>query len=327
MNTSKVKFKFSYNWVLLLICAVLFGAFTIINPSFSSSSYILETIKMIVEIGIMALPLTFLIVMGGIDFSMSSTLVLAAAVGGILTKTVNPAVGVLATFAMGALCGGFNGLMVAKLKLPPLVTTLATMYLYKGITEGITLGTSSVGTNVAATELASFLGSGTIAGIPTQIWIFGILAILFNLILSRTIYGRYMYAIGLNENATSFSGVPSTKIKLLTYLLAGVVFAIAGLVFMGRFSTIQFDSADPYTMQVITAAVLGGCDMAGGRGDIKGTVLGVAIIGILKGGMNVVLLPQTQQKIIIGVILLVSLVVFEMMNRRSLKVKRASRVA
>ncbi len=322
----RFKFKFTYNWALLVIAAVLFAIFSIINPAFYGPNYVVETMKMIIEIGIMALPLTLLIVMGGIDFSMASILVLSAATGGIVSALSNsPVLGLIVSLGVGFGCGAFNGFLVARLRLPPLVTTLATMYLFKGLTEGLTLGTPSIGTNVTATPIATFMGSGEILGIPTQIWIFVALAIIINLLLSKTVYGRILYAIGLNENVAKFSGINTVKVKHLTYCFSGVIFAIAGLVFMGRFSTIQFDSADPYTMQIITAAVLGGCDMAGGRGDIKGTILGVAIIGILKGGMNVVLLPQTQQKIIIGMILLISLIMFEIINRRGRMVKKDKR--
>lgn len=312
-------FKFSYNWILACVCVALFAMFAMANSAFATWAYMLETMKMIVEIGIMALPLTLFVVMAGIDLSMASALVLSAVVGGILTPICGSVVGLLATLATGFLCGLFNGTMIAVLRLPPLVSTLATMYLFKGIAVGITLGIASVGTNVAATPIATYLGSGTILGLPTQIWLFALLALLFHIILSKTPYGRTLYAIGLNENATRFSGIHTVKIKLLTYAAGGVVFALAGLVFLGRFSTIQFDSADSYLMQVITAVVLGGCDMAGGKGDIKGTVLGVSIIGILKGGMSVVLLPQTQQKIIIGILLLACLVAFDVIDRRALK--------
>ena len=105
-----------------------------------------------------------------------------------------------------------------------------------------------------------------------------------------------------------------------------MIFAVAGLVLSGRFSTIQFDSADPYLMQVIIACVLGGVSMNGGRGTILGTVLGVTIIGILKGGMNVVLLPQTQQKIILGIVLLISLITFELLRRRELQLRSKKRI-
>lgn len=315
--------KLTYNWALAAICVVLFCLFSQANSAFASWDYILETVKMIVEIGIMALPLTLFVVMGGIDLSMSSSLVLSAVVGGILSTVYGPVVGLLATLATGFLCGAFNGVLIALLRLPPLVSTLATMYLFKGISIGITLGISAVGTNVAATPIATFLGSGTILGLPTQIWVFILLALLFHLVLSRTPYGRTLYSIGFNENATRFSGINTAKIKLLTYAGGGVVFAIAGLVFLGRFSTIQFDSADSYLMQVITAVVIGGCDMAGGKGTIKGTVLGVCIIGLLKGGMSVVLLPQTQQKIVIGLILLICLVAFDVIDRRGARYRVA----
>jgi len=322
MNKKKFQFKFTYNMALFAICIVLFTIFASINPAFIGMSYITETIRMVIEIGIMALPLTLLVVMGSIDFSMASILVLSAALGGIATPFVGGAVGVLITLGVGMSCGALNGTLVARLRLPPLVTTLATMYLFRGITLVITLANPAVGANVTATRAAMMLGSGLIAGIPTQIWIFLILAIVFYLILSKTTYGRTLYAIGLNENATKFSGVHTSRVKHLTYIFAGLIFSIAGLVFMGRFSTIQFNSADPYTMQVITACVLGGCDMRGGRGNVLGTILGVSIIGILKAGMNVILLPQTQQRVVLGIVLLLSLVVYSLISNRSTRVKK-----
>jgi ribose transport system permease protein/rhamnose transport system permease protein len=322
--SAKNEFKFSYNMALFSICVALFLFFGILNPTFFNPNYISETVKMIMEMGLMALPLTLLIVMAGIDFSMASTLAFAAIVGGIVSGVTNPVIGMFATFVTGMLCGAFNGFLIAILKLPPLVSTLATMYFFMGIAQGITLGNSAVGSNVPATPIAVFLGAGTILGLPTQVWVFVVLALVLNFVLSGTAFGRKLYAIGFNEDATRFSGVNTGKAKFFTYVLSGFIFSIAGLVFMGRFSTIQYNSADSYTMQVITATVLGGVDMNGGRGNIKGTVLGIVIIGTLKGGMNVILLPQTQQKIIIGLILLISLVAFEIINRHGLKVKKSN---
>ena len=322
----KRKLKFTYNVALLAVCAILYLAFGLVNAQFFTLATIIDTVKLTTEIGIMALPLTMLIIMGGIDFSMCTTLTLSASVGGMVAHATHPALGLLVTLLIGAACGSFNGLIIARLKLPPLISTLATMYLYKGVTEGAVLGTG-YGTNVAATPIALFMGSGAIFGIITQLWVYVILAALFHIVLSRSTYGRTLYAIGLNENATRFSGIDTVGVKFRTYLLSGVVFAIAGLVLSGRFSTIQFDSADPYLMQVIIACVLGGASMNGGRGTIPGTTLGVVIIGILKGGMNVVLLPQTQQKIILGIVLLVSLITFEIIARHDLKVKGKARLA
>ena len=321
----KRKFKLNYNHVLIAICVVLFVIFGLINKNFFTVSYILDMIKLNTEIGIMALPLTLLIIMGCIDFSMCAVLSLSAAVGGIVATFSGAFVGMLVTLLIGAACGCFNGFMVSRLKLPPLITTLATMYLYKGIAKGATLA-SGWGTNVSTTSVATFLGASKILGIPTQIWLIAILAVILHFVLSRTVYGRTLYAIGLNENATRFAGINVTSIKFLTYALAGVLFAVAGLVLMGRFSTMQYDSADSFQMQVIIVCVLGGANMNGGRGTIGGTLLGTAVLSVLKGGMNAVALPQTQQKIILGIVLLVSLIAFQIIAEHDLKVKGQQRM-
>jgi len=327
MNKRKIKLRFTYNMALFLICVAVFMTFTMINPNFTNTRHLVETTRLIVEIGIMAMPLTLLIVMGSIDFSMASVLVLSVAVGGIATPVIGAPLGLLLTFAVGILCGSFNGFLVAKLRLPPLVTTLATMYLFRGIALVITLANPAVGANVPATGIALFFGASYTWGIPHQAFVFVILAVIFHLALSRTTYGRMLFAIGLNEDAASFSGINTTKIKLLTFIVAGFVFSIAGLVLMGRFSTIQFNSADPFTMQVITASVLGGSDMRGGRGNIIGTIWGVSIIGILRAGMNLILLPQTQQRVILGIVLMLSLLVFDQISSRALRVKKPTEKA
>jgi ribose transport system permease protein/rhamnose transport system permease protein len=199
----RYKFKFTYNLALFIVCVVLYVAFGVVNSQFFTLSTAVDTIKLTAEIGIMALPLTMLIIMGGIDFSMCTTLTLSASIGGMVAHATHPALGLLVSLLIGAACGSFNGFMIAKLKLPPLISTLATMYLFKGIAEGVVLGTG-YGTNVAATSIAMFMGSGSIVGIVTQLWVFAILAALFHIILSRSTYGRTLYAIGLNENATPF---------------------------------------------------------------------------------------------------------------------------
>ncbi|MDO5324913.1 MAG: ABC transporter permease [Clostridia bacterium] len=317
----KKKFKFTYNMALFTICVVLFVIFGCFNRNFFTFNYIMDMLKLNTEIGIMALPLTLLIIMGCIDFSLCSVLSLSASLGGIVAVTSGSAVvGLLVALIVGVACGMFNGLMVSSLKLPPLITTLATMYLYKGIAKGVTL--ASWGTNVATTPIATALGATNILGIPTQLWLIAVLAI----VLSKTVYGRTLYAIGLNENATRFAGINVVKIKFFTYMLAGLIFSLAGQVLMGRFSTMQYDSADSYQMQVIIVCVLGGADMNGGRGTIGGTLLGTLVIAILKGGMNAVALPQTQQKIILGVVLLISLITFQIIAEHDLKAKGRARM-
>lgn len=321
----KKKIKFTYNSALVLICVILFVVFGCVNHNFFTFSYIMDMLKLNTEIGIMALPLTLLIIMGCIDFSLCSVLSLSASLGGIVAVLSGSAfLGLVVSLAVGVVCGVINGFMVSTLKLPPLITTLATMYLYKGIAKGVTL--ASWGTNVSATSIATALGATNILGIPTQVWLIAILAIVLHVVLSKTVYGRTLYAIGLNENATRFAGINVVQIKFFTYMLAGMLFAVAGQVLMGRFSTMQYDSADSYQMQVIIVCVLGGADMNGGRGTVGGTLLGTLVLSILKGGMNAVALPQTQQKIILGIVLLASLITFQIIAEHDLKVKGQARM-
>lgn len=318
----KLPFKFTYNKALLLICVVLFLAIGFVRPIFFSGNYISETIKQVVEIGIMVLPVTFIIISGGIDFSMNASMILSAIVSSIVFKYTNSFVAILVALIIGLVCGLINGILIAKLKLPPLVTTLATMYLFKGIAEGLTMGITSVGASVASYPAATFLGTGKLLGIPTQFWLLAILAVLFYIVLSKTYYGRYIYAVGLNEQAAKYSGIQVERLKIALYVLGGFVYSIAGLVYLGRFSSLRYDSADPITLQVLTTVVLGGTSIAGGFGDIKGSVLGIVIIAILKSGMNVLFIPQTTQKIVLGLILLISLMIFEVIRSRTEKKKK-----
>lgn len=321
MKGKKFQFKFTYNIALLLICVVLFLAIGIARPIFFSGNYISETIKQVVEIGIMVLPVTLIVISGGIDFSMNASMILSAIVSSIVFKYTNSFVAVLVAIVIGLVCGLINGVLIAKLKLPPLVTTLATMYLFKGIAEGLTMGITSVGASVASYPVATFLGTGKLLGIPAQFWVLALLAVLFYVALSKTYFGRYIYAIGLNQNAAKYSGIKVERMKIALYVLGGFIYSIAGLVYLGRFSSLRYDSADPITLQVLTTVVLGGTSIAGGSGDIKGSVLGIVIIAILKSGMNVLFIPQTTQKIVLGLILLASLMIFQVIRSKTSKKK------
>ena len=322
-SDKKFQFKFTYNVALLLISLVLFLVIGFARPIFFSGNYISETIKQVVEIGIMVLPVTLIVISGGIDFSMNASMILSAIVSSIVFKYTNSFVAVLVALVIGLVCGLINGVLIAKLKLPPLVTTLATMYLFKGIAEGLTMGITSVGASVASYPAATFLGTGKLLGIPTQFWVLAVLAVLFYIVLAKTYFGRYIYAIGLNQNAAKYSGIKVERMKIALYVLGGFIYSIAGLVYLGRFSSLRYDSADPITLQVLTTVVLGGTSIAGGFGDIKGSVLGIVIIAILKSGMNVLFIPQTTQKIVLGLILLGSLMIFQVIRSRTSDKKRS----
>ena len=205
------------------------------------------------------------------------------------------------------------------------IMTLATMYLFKGIAEGLTMGIVSIGASVGSFPAATYLGTGTILGIPVQAYVFVVLAVVFHLVLSKTYFGRYIYALGMNEQAAKYSGIKTDRVKILLYVIGGMTYAVAGLIYLGRFSSLRYDSADPLTLQVITIVVLGGTSILGGTGGIIGSVLSITIMAILKSGMNILFIPQTSQKIVLGIILLVSLMIFRVIDTRSAKKKFAKK--
>jgi len=316
-TSKKREFKFTYNMALFLIALVMFIGVGIARPNFFSSIYIAETAKQVIEIGIMVLPATLIIISGGIDFSMNALLILSAIVGSIVARSGNTFLAIIVSLAIGAVGGLFNGVMIAQFKLPPLIMTLATMYLYKGTAEGLTMGVPSVGASVTSYGFTTALGNATVIGIPVQALVFIVLAVIFHLLLSKTCYGRYIYALGLNEAAASYSGVKVNRVKISLYVIGGICYAIAGMVYLGRFSALRYDSADPLTLQVITIVLLGGTSILGGSGSIIGSVLAVIIMAIIKSGMNILFIPQTSQKIVLGVILLASLMIFQVIDKRS----------
>ncbi len=321
MSKTRKPFRFTYNMALFIIAVVMFVGVGIAKPNFFSGNYIAETAKQIIEIGIMVLPATIIIISGGIDFSMNALLIVSAILSAIVARYTNSFVAVLVALLIGALGGLVNGLMIAKFKLPPLIMTLATMYLYKGIAEGVTMGIVSVGASVSSYEFATFLGMGTIIGIPTQAFVFVILAVIFYILLEKTCFGRYIFSLGLNEQAARYSGVKVDNIKVTLYVIGGLCYAIAGMVYLGRFSSLRYDSADPLTLQVITVVLLGGTSILGGSGSILGSILSIIIMAIIKSGMNILFIPQTSQKIVLGVILLASLMISQIIDKRVAKNK------
>lgn len=317
----KPKIKFSFNIALLMLLAILFIVIVSVNPVILKPNYLFGVmLRNIVEIGLMALPVTLIIITGGIDLSVGSTLVLSAMAGGLVASKM-PAetfgsfgsiAGVAVTLLTGTACGLLNGLIVAKLKISPLVTTLATMFLYMGIARGITVGDS-----VYSYKLSEFFGTTEISGIPMQIFIYVILAIVFAVILSKTKLGRKLYGIGLNENATKYSGIDTDKVKIIIYAVSGLMCAFAALIWLGRFTSIKYDAGTALGLKVVTVIVLGGTSILGGYGDMKGTILGTLIVALLNSGLTVMNIPIDMQTIVHGTVLVISLVVFSILNEKA----------
>jgi ribose/xylose/arabinose/galactoside ABC-type transport system permease subunit len=311
-NTKKIKFTF--NWALAAILVILFITISAINSVFLSFNYLARImLRNIVEIGLLALPGTLIVITGGIDLAMGSTLVLSAMVGGMAALSFGSAGGIAAALLTGAACGLFNGFLIAKIKISPLVTTLATMYLYMGLARSFSKGDS-----VYTFPASQALGTSYIGGnFPLQIIFYAILAVVFWFILSKTTLGRSLYGIGLNENATYYSGINVDRIKITIYVLSGLMCAFAGIIWLGRFTSIKYDAGTSLGLKVVTVIVLGGTSILGGAGDMKGTILATFIIAVLNSGLTVLNIPITTQTIVHGMILVISLISYSVLNEKT----------
>jgi ribose/xylose/arabinose/galactoside ABC-type transport system permease subunit len=288
--------------------------FGIKEPVFFQPDVLFDVTAIVGEIGIMALAMTFVIVTGGIDLSVGYILQLAAIVfGAVFAATGSLALAVVAALLSGAACGFVNGAVIAGTKIPPLVTTLATMSLFRGISF-IIAGTSSYsGFPEGFKKLSTTLVLGVV---PIQFFYFLALFAVFNLFYLRGRLGRVLRGIGYNEGALIFSGIKTKRTLLGVYTLTGTMCGLAALVYLGRLSSAKTSMGNDLSLQVITAVVLGGTSIMGGVGSVTGTFIGVLIIGILRKGFTLVNLSGNIFNFTLGLILVVALVVFAAMEER-----------
>ncbi len=236
------------------------------------------------EIGLLALALTPVIITAGIDLSIGSLLGLCAILFGKLWHdgglTIPVAAGL--TLALGALAGGINASLITALRLPPLIVTLGTYSLFRGLAEAITHGAITY-TDFPASFL--FVGQERWLGLPTQAWIFLGVALGVGLLVHRTTFGRAFRTIGFSPEGARYAGLPVARRLALVYVLAGLIAAIAAIIYTARLGQAKADAGTGYELFAITAVVLGGTSIFGGTGSVHGTLLGVAAIAVLKNGL------------------------------------------
>ena len=236
------------------------------------------------EIGLLALALTPVILTAGIDLSVGSLLGLCAIVFGYLWHEGGLSIPVAAalTLGAGALGGGLNAGLITKLRLPPLIVTLGTYSLFRGLAEAITHGAVTY-TDFPAGFL--FLGQERWLGLPVQSWVFLLVALGVWLLVHRTTFGRSFRVIGFSPEGARYAGLPVGRRVALVYVLAGLIAALAALIYTARLGQAKADAGTGYELFAITAVVLGGTSIFGGRGSVTGTLLGVAAIAVLKNGL------------------------------------------
>jgi rhamnose transport system permease protein len=281
------------------------------------------------EMGLMILPMAFIIITGNIDLSVASTLAMCASLLGFLhIQGVNIWLAAVAALALGILGGALNGFLVARVKLPSLVVTLGTFAFYRGIAYAL------LGDQAARGYPASFtfLGQGTLGElrVPFSAVLFILFAILFGLALHKTTFGRYLYSIGNNEEAARYAGVPVARLKMFIFVLSGFMSALAGIVIAARFGSTRPDVGTGLELSVITATVLGGINIFGGSGTMVGAILALILIGLMRFGMGLVNVQGQVQSIAIGLLLIFSILlpnVARQLSRRGLQLRVGSVLA
>ncbi len=297
--------------VILVIALLGLGAF---NERFLTFDNLLNQGRLMTEIGLIALPMTFVIITGGIDLSVGAIVGLCAIMLGYSWKTFGFPLPLAIVFSLfvGGLAGFVNGLVITRVKVPPLIMTIATLALYRGLAEGVSQAHSVRG----YPEWFYFLGQGSLYRVPTQLLVLVVLVVVAGVALDRTTFGRTLYAIGSNETAARFSALNVDRAKLIVYTLSGLASALAAFVLVSRVTTTRMDMGMGYELDVIAAVVLGGTSIFGGSGTIWGTAIGLAMIQLLKNGLALTGVKGDATIVVIGAALILSVLVASSLQRR-----------
>jgi ribose transport system permease protein len=261
--------------------------------------------------------MTLVILTGGIDLSVGSVLALSGAImagllkNGLELPAFNLFVGftvlgtVMAGLLVGSFLGLFNGLMITILRIPPFVATLAMMTIARGLTQLWTGGAATTGLG----ETFGYVGTGRLAGVPVRVWTCAAVVAVAVIMLKKTRFGRYIYAVGGNERAARLSGLNINGIKLREYTIAGALSAVGGLIVTSKLDSATPIAGDGYELDSIAAVVIGGTSLSGGRGSVLGTVVGTLIIGVLNSGLIILRVPPFWQKVIKGGVILLAVAI------------------
>ena len=283
------------------------------SDKFFTLDNLLNQGRLMTEVGLIAVIMTFVIITGGIDLSVGSILGLVAILLGVFWKNMGLPLPVAIGLGLviGTLAGLVNGLIITRFKVPPLIATLGTLALYRGLAEGISEARSVRG----YPDWFFVLGQGQVLGVPSQLWILAGVTVLAAIVLGLTVQGRSIYAIGYNETAARFSGIQVDRIKLAVYACSGFAAALAAVIFVSRVSTTRSDMGSGIELDAITAVVLGGTSIFGGRGTVVGTVLGLVLIQALKNGLSLAGVKSDGTIVLIGAVLILTILISNLFHR------------
>ncbi len=308
------RFLYRHETILFIILVCVMATLAFYNDRFLTAANLLNQGRLMTEVGLIVVAMTFVIVTGGIDLSVGSTVGLSAILVGVFWKAGVPLpLAAFLSILVGVAGGVANGVVITRFRVPPLIATLATLALYRGLAEGISQAQSVRG----YPDWFLSLGQGYLLGVPTQLWLLAISAAIGIFVLRFTAVGRKIYAIGNNEAAARYSGVDVARIKLWIYAGSGLLSSIAAIVFVSRVSTTRSDMGTGLELDAITAVVLGGTSIFGGRGSIIGSLLGLVLIQVLKNGLSLSGVKGDGTIVVIGAVLIVAVLVSNFVSRFS----------
>ena len=294
-------------WVLVLALAAEIAIFSAIGENFFTAENFFEVVRLSVELGLLALAMTPIMITGGIDLSVGSTMGLSAVIFGSLWRDghwpIPAAAG--AALVLGCVAGLVNAAVITRLNVPPLIVTLGSLSLFRGIAEGITHGAENY-SGFPAGFLQ--LGQGYIGGVvPEQLVVLVIACAGYWILLHRSAIGRTIYVVGFSPGGARYAGIPVQKRIALLYFLSGVVASLAAIIYVAHLGQAKSDAGTGYELAAITAVVLGGTSVFGGRGTIWGTLLGLFAISVLQNGLRLAALPSELTGVLTGVVLILTI--------------------
>ena len=286
---------------LLLIVIII----SIMSPNFLTLNNLLNVLRQVSINALIAFGMTFVILTGGIDLSVGSILALTGAVtAGFMASGMDPIFAMFLGLLLGAVLGAVNGIIIAKGKVAPFIATLATMTIFRGLTLVYTEGRPISG--LGDSQVFQLLGKGYFFGIPVPVITMAITFGILYFILKKTTFGRRVYAVGGNEEASRLSGISVDRIKIYVYSLTGFLAALSALILTSRLNSAQPTAGNMFELDAIAAVVLGGTSLTGGRGWIVGTLIGALIIGVLNNGLNLIGVSSFFQQVVKGAVILIA---------------------
>ncbi len=294
-------------WETLLV--LIFLAVNVMNiylsPYYLNAKNLFRNINNFMDTALIALPMAFILLLGDIDLSVGGNVCLSATVLGIVYNATGEIwLGIIACLATGILCGAFNGLILTKFtELAPMIVTLATNIIFRGLSERI-LGDGSTG---GMTSISWFndIYYGKVGNlVPYPIIVFFVLAIVFGVVMHKTVFGRQMFAVGANKKAAAYAGIKVQKVRMIVFTLTGLMCGLAAIFYCSKLGSVKSDVADGFELEAISMCVLGGISTVGGKGTMVGAVISIFIIGLLRYGLGLVNLSGQTIRIIIGALLI-----------------------